>query len=214
MSIKQKSKKSNIGKAFMTVGIILLVGALSLVIYNLYDENRAQKVTASALKVIEESRKQNAKPENKDDGKPEEQPVFEIAPNMTVPEKEIDGYYYIGTLEIPRLGITLPIQSEWSLPNLRVSPCRYQGSPYLDDMALCAHNYRCHFGDIGDLVEGDRIIFTDMDGNVFNYSVSYTELIDGYDIPRMSEGEWDLTLFTCTLSSVQRVTVRCVREEA
>lgn len=213
----KNNKKRRAGKVFMTVGIVLLLASLGLTVYNLWDENRAQKVTATALKIIEETRSENlgnknGTSENGQNNNPGEKPAYQIAPQMAVPEKEIDGHYYIGTIDIPSLGLSLPVQSEWSLPNLRTSPCRYKGSPYLDDMIIAAHNYSCHFGNIRDLVEGDEVIFTDMDGNVFVYNVAYTETIDGYDIPRMSEGEWDLTLFTCTLSSVSRVTVRCVRQ--
>ncbi|MBR0516463.1 MAG: sortase, partial [Eubacterium sp.] len=68
-----------------------------------------------------------------------------------------------------------------------------------------------HFGKIDDLVSGDQIVFTNTLGKKYIYTVAYTEVIDGEDITQMFSGqseEWDLTLFTCTLSGKSRVTVR------
>ena len=47
-----------------------------------------------------------------------------------MPETELDGEQYIGVLELPTLSLTLPVQSQWSYPALKVSPCRYAGSAY------------------------------------------------------------------------------------
>ena len=49
---------------------------------------------------------------------------------------EIDGYGYIGVLQIPSLDLTLPIISDWSYPALQVAPCRYAGSAYEGGLVL------------------------------------------------------------------------------
>lgn len=64
-----------------------------------------------------------------------------LNPEMDMPTQEIDGQDYIGTLVIESLGLSLPIISEWSYPRLRIAPCRYAGSAYLDNMVIAAHNY-------------------------------------------------------------------------
>ena len=56
---------------------------------------------------------------------------------------------------------------------------------------------------------GSEVIFTDMDGNRFIYAVSETEQLPGTAIEEMKSGDWDLTLFTCTIGGAARVTVRC-----
>ena len=58
------------------------------------------------------------------------------------------------------------------------------------------------------------MIFTDVDGNIFRYTVADLEQLEGTDVKEMEAGDWDLTLFTCTLGGQYRVTVRCVREDA
>ena len=93
------------------------------------------------------------------------------------------------------------------------SPCRCKGSAYLNNMILAAHNYTKHFGPIRRLLPGDEVIFTDVDGNIFDYSVAELEQLEGTDVDEMEAGEWDLTLFTCTLGGQYRITVRCVRNE-
>lgn len=103
--------------------------------------------------------------------------------------------------------------SQWSYPKLKKSPCRYRGSVYKDDLVIAAHNYRTHFGRIKDLSEGDEVIFTDIDGNIFYYEVALLEILAPNAVVEMESSEWDLTLFTCTLGGASRVTVRCKRKD-
>ena len=120
-----------------------------------------------------------------------------------------EGNAYIGTLEIPALGISLPVMSEWSYPKLRIAPCRYSGSVYQDNLVIAAHNYSRHFGKIGSLIDGDQILFTDVDGNHFLYEVAEIQILESTDVEKMLDEQWDLNLFTCTLGGKTRMTVRC-----
>jgi len=58
------------------------------------------------------------------------------------------------------------------------------------------------------LVQGDAVTFTDMDGNVFCYQVAEIETLPPYATQEMTSGEWDLTLFTCTIGGQNRLTLR------
>lgn len=136
-------------------------------------------------------------------------PDYIIDPDLPMPVCEADGWSYIGTLSIPAIGKTLSVMDEWSYAGLKVNPGRYQGSAYTNDLIICGHNYQSHFGQLKSLEVGDEVSFTDMDGNEFHYSVSAVETLDGTDIDEMPAGDWDLTLFTCTLGGQQRVTIRC-----
>ena len=128
---------------------------------------------------------------------------------MEMPAAKIDSDLYIGILEIPALDLELPIMSSWSYPKLKVAPCRYTGSAYTKDLVIAAHNYKSHFGRLGNLVLGDRITFTDVDGNVFTYEVAAQETLMPTAIREMTSGEWALTLFTCTVGGSYRVAIRC-----
>ena len=141
-------------------------------------------------------------------------PDYVLDPEMEMPEVEIDGKLYIGELVIPALEQTLPVMSKWSYPDLRLSPCRYDGSAYLGNLIIAAHNYPKHFGRLEDLDIGDVVYLTDMADNLFCYKVSEVEELASTALEEMREGEWDLTLFTCTPGGKARVTVRCRAVEA
>ena len=128
-----------------------------------------------------------------------------------MPTSHVDGHDYIGCLTIPSLGLDLPIMSGWSYPKLRIAPCRFEGSLYLDDLVLMAHNYDRHFGRIKNLRSGDIITFTDMEGTTVEYEVIALEVLEPTAVEEMTAGEFDLTLFTCTYGGQSRVTVRCDR---
>lgn len=183
----------------MILGLLLLLAALSLTCYNLWDEKRAMRVSNAALVNLEEQIPVQSSGEAD---------YFNV-PDMEMPVVEADGEEYIGILEIPGLGRKLPVMSKWSYPGLRNAPCRYTGSVYTDDMIIAAHNYGRHFGNLQNLLSGDEVLFTDAAGNAFFYKVVEVEVLEPTAIEEMQTGEWDLTLFTCTLGGQSRVTVRC-----
>ena len=140
-------------------------------------------------------------------------PDYVLCPDMEMPVETINGIDYIGVLEIPALELELPVISQWSYPDLKTAPCRYSGSAYLNNLIICGHNYTSHFGNLKNLWEGDVATFTDMDGNVFTYKMVERETLHPTDIEGMESGNWDLTLFTCTVGGQSRVTVRFELEE-
>ena len=126
-----------------------------------------------------------------------------------MPVVDVEGRSFVGTVEIPSLGLLLPVQSEWDKANAKVSVCRYKGSVYENDLIICGHNYVEHFGNLNQLVTGDEVVVTDMNGRSFYFQVANIETLGAYDVEEMEAGEWDLTLFTCTIGGANRVTVRC-----
>lgn len=125
------------------------------------------------------------------------------------PAKLSDGEAYIGILSIPKLSLTLPINREWSLTSSDASPCRYRGSILGKDLIIAGHNYSSHFGDLYRLEPGDTLSLTDAVGIVHSYAVTESLTLSGSDVAAMEEGDWDLTLFTCTYGGQNRITVRC-----
>ena len=59
----------------------------------------------------------------------------------------------------------------------------------------------------------EEAVFTDMEGNAYTYRMTAQEILPGTDPEAMEKGEWDLTLFTCTLGGKNRVTIRFARTE-
>ena len=187
------------GAVLIGIGFFLIVAALTLVGYNIWDDHRAQTAVDSVIEQLS--------PEIPDDSAVI--PDYLLDPTRDMPTVEIDSYRYIGVLSVPSLELELPVMETWDYERMKISPCRYSGTAYLNNLVICAHNYASHFGRLKNLSPGDTVIFTDMDGNLFSYEVSQIETLSGTAISEMQSGNWDLTLFTCTISGQARVTIRC-----
>ena len=192
--------RSKRAAAFLLLGVLCLVGALGLTGYNLWDEQRAFH---SAETGVEQLRAVIPSKKDSQPLVPQEQVVMPTVP--------LDGRNYVGVLEIPALDLALPVLDDCTESLLKVAPCRYKGNLY-DGMIVAGHNYRSHFKNLSQLSVGDTLRFIDVDGNVWNYTVAATEIINGYDVEAMERGDWDLTLFTCTYGGKERVTVRCTMD--
>ena len=196
----------------MIIGGLLLMAALLLSIYNLYNEKNAQQsvetVSETLITEIEKNKTEELDSENS-------LPDYVLYPEVEMPLIEIDGEQYIGFLEIPALNLSLPVLGgEWKEERLKKAPGLYEGSVYQDNMIIAGHNYRSHFSGLKKLEEGTEIYFIDGNGTVFSYELAWVEVIDEMDVEQMSaqtEG-WDLTLFTCTYGGRERYTLRCVRQ--
>ena len=142
----------------------------------------------------------------------------DAAPSTTpldpqMPVVMLDGYEYVGYVEIPVLGLKLPVMSEWDYNRLKLAPCRQFGSSRTDDLVIAAHNYESHFGHLKDLSVGEPVTFTDMEGIVNTYCVEKIETLNPNEVDAVQNSGYDLVLYTCTKSGKTRVTVFCNREE-
>ena len=204
--------KKTKGNLLITLGILLIVAAAGLAGYNLWDASRAQKaaeeITGQLISEIE------SKVEEGKTAAPY------IDPNTPMPVEVIDGYEYIGVLEIPSEGLSLPVMKEWDYTRLKISPCRFTGSYYSDDLVICAHNYMRHLGPLLQIGIGEDIYFTSVDGLTIHYIVTNRETVEPTAVEQMIENtsnsetsllDWDLTLFTCNLGGQTRCAVRCSR---
>lgn len=206
---KTKSK----GRWLRAAGLLLLAAALALTVYNIWDERRAGQAVQQTLAALPAP----AAPVQLDAAAgPDAQvlPDYQLAPDMEMPAVAVDGERYIGVIEVPALGLQLPVLRAWSYDNLKIAPCRYAGSAYTGNLVLAAHNYSTHFGRLDELSPGDAVRFTDVDGNVFDYAVAELQVLQPEAVEEMLSGSWDLTLFTCTLGGQTRLTVRCTQTGA
>ena len=212
-------RKNRLGRFFTGAGLILVASAVLLLIYNLWDSRRAEESQEEILaEYLSENKKASEVPSDPDGEAADSQdiPDYMLDPDMEMPEftlSSLGDISCIGILEIPALDLQLPVISEWSYPALRLAPCRYTGSAYKGDLVIAAHNYQSHFGRLKTLSTGSEVIFTDAVGNRFVYQVAVIEALTPWSVEDMTSGEWPLSLFTCTLDSQNRVTVRCEYSE-
>ena len=139
----------------------------------------------------------------------QEPPLSTRCSDMEMPTEEIDGSTYVGILEIQALDLKLPVLSEWDDIQSKTAPCRYLGSAYENNLIIAGHNYTGHFGSLHRLEADDTVRFTDVAGNCFSFAVTQLEELPATATEEMQAGDWDLTLFTCTVGGAARVTVRC-----
>ena len=183
-----------IGTIFVIFGLVLICSALSLFFYNNYQEQQSYKETENVLSALE-SETQNSTQDDSSD---------EII-------IDVNGYDYIGFIEIPKIEIKLPVLSEWDYARLKIAPCRQFGSINTDDIVIAAHNYKKHFGNLSSLNIGDEIILTDTSKNNHTYSVARMEVLKPTDVEKVQNSGYDLVLYTCTYGGKTRVTLFCNR---
>jgi sortase A len=192
--------KAERGKLLMLIGALLILSAVLLVSYNIWTDRAAGVDAERVLWQVQAQLPGEALPEDP----LRAQRLISLA---------ADGDSYIGVLELPALELALPVMRTWSYPNLKTAPCRYTGSAAEGSLIIAAHNYDSHFGLLKTLEAGDAVLFTDVDGRLYAYEVSQLETLGGGDVEEMRAGDWDLTLFTCTLGGQRRVTIRCTLAE-
>lgn len=194
------------GTLLMASGLLLIAGAVGITIYNIVWEERARAASRQATQQLAQAITEAEHQE-------EMIPDYVKYPHMEMPTVKIDGKHYIGILEIPDLALSLPVMAgECTQDKLKVSPCWYTGSVYMDDMVIAAHNYRSHFGELNTLKPGSEVYFIDGDANIFSYTVGWAEVLDATAVEDMKNApDRDLTLFTCTYGGRQRYTVRCIK---
>lgn len=207
-SKRMKKKTSKRGRIWIVFGWLFLLAAIGLTIYNFYESYQSGKASKEVYdKLVKEIEDVDKDPDN------EVQEGF--LTDREMPTIEIDGYRYIGYLQVPDLKLNLPVMEEWDYDRLTIAPCRYSGTVYLDDMVIAGHNYRKHFSPLRSMPEGTAVIFTDVEGNVYHYEIASVEILKPNQVDYLitKTDSWDLTLFTCTLGGQTRHTIRCLRTD-
>lgn len=197
------------GMIFIEAGILLLIAALALTYYNFWEASKADKASNHLVEMIHQEMPDDSSVSY--DYDPYGQ--TETEEEKTMPTLEIEGNLYIGTLTIPQLGLELPVVADWDYDKLKLSPCRYSGSYYTDDLVIAGHNYARHFSRIKWIDLNEGIYFTNVENESFHYIVNEVETLKPTQIEEMTTGEWDLTLFTCTTGGQSRCAVRCKKAE-
>jgi len=165
----------------VVAGVVLIGTAAVLTLLNIYEDRMAGEY---ALQLMDET--------------------------VLLEQEEIDENADLcGSIEIEDLDIRLPVFNYVTENNLMQAPCRYMGSAESGDLIIAAHNYKSHFALLKELKPGGIIRFTDAAGKRYEYKVKETVVIDGTAVEDMISGDWDLTLFTCTIGGKHRITVRC-----
>ena len=223
---KKAEKRNPVATILVAIGIIALICAAGWYVRNLLEDIKAEQASRDVVKeltayVVEEA----------DEGAGKTDESAGVVDDLVDPTTDenllemervaVNGSYYIGLIELPSAGLTLPVCYDWDYSKLAVSQCRYCGSYFTDDMVICAHDYGSHFRAIRSLGIGDEVFFSSVSGNRIKYIVTNVETVQPTEIEKMTDnrkagGEetlWDMTLFTCNIGGQTRCAVRLERTD-
>ena len=214
--------KRTLGTVIAVIGFLMILGAAGLTIMNVSTDNRAAEATSGILDRVlaEEASGAIQSRGGEEDGHavtpeypmlPGQRRILDLIREPEMKTVLVDGREYIGVLKIPKTGSELPVMSTCTDRTINIAPGRYHGSPGGSAFVIGGHNYISHLGRIDWLKQGDEVLFTDVEGTTYLYSVVGSEVLDANAARELVDDEWDLSLFTCTFSGAQRLTVRCLR---
>ena len=205
-----KTKREAAGSALIILGVLSLAVCIWLVSGNIRESRQARDSVTRRLGAVKEYiagvREDPAANEAEEEG------FFSSEPEKEMPVAEIGGDQYIGILSLPTLGLEMAVTSECSLYTLRETVGRYSGSVRTGDLVIAGHNYSTGFSQLRQLSLGDQLTFTEMDGQVHSYTVQELEILEPDSVDQMINSDWELSLYTCTYTGRQRLTVRCSEE--
>lgn len=220
---ERDTMKRKIGIVIIALGVLCIMGA---VFFNSYNEWESDKAGERSDEILDELLKLETDSNEETDGKEETGSLEETSGETSLQKDDstweaylsapntvnVKGYNVRGYIEIKSIGLLLPVLEEYNDENLTVAPCVYNESGTGGRLVIAGHNYTRHFASLGSVSVGERVLFTDSDGEKYGFKVLWVGEIEDDDFTAISEGEWDLALFTCNMSGYKRVLVRCALE--
>lgn len=190
-----------ISKIFITIGLLLVLGSLTLLFCSHMMGGKTQKKAESIISQL------NYILPDRSIGIPD------TYCNMDMPTLEIEGQDIIGIVEIPDFGVELPIASEWDSSVLASYPHRLRGTVYDGSLVVGGYDVKGQF-DCLDKIELESIVkVTDMTGAEFCYTVKRVDRVKSLDTYTPQDENIKLSLFVRDAYSTQYVVVNCISED-
>ena len=142
--------KNRRGILLMLVGVVLILGAGGLLLYNNWQEKNSKEFVSRVIDEFERL------------VDPFKRETMQLPKQMQ--SVVIDGKEYIGSLDFPTLDQSFPILKNCNDELLKLAPCRYTGSYLKDNMIIAGHNYSSGFGLIKRLEIGDKVKILRIEG--------------------------------------------------
>ena len=190
----------------MILAVLMLVCAGVLLFYNSSENDRVEEESLETVTELENILEQQV---NEQGNSQNNIQTTKETSNNDRTSINIKGHNYIGIVYIAILNnLALPVIEECTESNLKVSVCRYSGSLKENNFVVAGHNYKSSFGKLSKLVVGNIAYFKDINGNVYKYHCKAIETLSPKSVNEMVNGDWDMTLFTCTYNGANRVAYR------
>ena len=189
-------KKSNlIQKMCALVGGLMLVSALTALLYWQWNINHSQKQASIYVETLHNlmPQPQNAVPEERRDN--------------TMSVLSVDGVDFVGIVELPRYGSVLPVCGNWGRTSQY--PCRFGGSIYDGSQQIGATTQKGQYSFCREISVGDAVIFTDVEGNRYIFQVAAMRYEKHIDQVALQRQEAALTLFVKNIYSFEYLIIFC-----
>ena len=213
---------SKYSKVLTVILIVVIIGIVATVGYFVYDIYVVKAKNNKAQEVLEEFSNASVRREfdksDKKENDSAQNPLDSINsvdsnPVTTNPEKVyMEGYEVMGTIEIPKTNVNLPILEEVTKKSLETSVAILYGVGLNEpgNTTIVGHNYRngLFFSDNKKLAVGDVVYITDQAGNRVTYEIYdrfQTTPSDAKYMERDTEGVREISLSTCTDDSKARL---------
>ena len=206
---------------FLTVLLVIIIIAVIILFgylgYSFYKRNKTVNDADQYVSTfIEEVKDQETK-----DSEDADSVIGDInatdAQGKSSTRKTYQGFYVLGTIEIPKTGLNSPILEDPPTPKKleKAIVSLYPQSAVLNtvgNVVLVGHNYRngSFFSNNKKLTSGDKIYITDLDGKRLSYTIYnvFTAATDDTSFyNRDTDGKIEITLSTCTDDNSARTIV-------
>lgn len=127
--------------------------------------------------------------------------------NNAMPVLSIDGTDFVGILEMPRYGASLPVGAHWG--KVSSYPCLFDGSVYDGTLQIGATTQAGQYDFYRDISVGDAVYFTDMEGNRYEYTITDLRYVNRADQAALAEKDAGLTLFIKNIYGFSYLIVSC-----
>ena len=119
----------------------------------------------------------------------------------------IDGRDFIGILEMPKFQSALPVGAEYG--NISRFPSCFSGSIYDGTLQIGATTQNGQYDFYRDISVGDKVYFTDMEGNQFGLEVKDIRYSTHADQETLQRVDGALTLFIKNIYAFEYVIITC-----
>ena len=215
-----EAKYSKFLTVLLIVIIVAVIGLGGILGYNYYKKYSTDSDSGKFVSTFTEDIGEtdtNSTPEG-ESGSIAENISQAEATRTTGKKKQYKGFNAIGTIEIPKTGVSYPVlEDPPTTKKLETAiVALYPANAELNsigNVVLVGHNYRNgqFFSNNKKLTNGDKIYITDLNGNKVTYvvyNVYQTSVSDTECYNRDTNGKREITLSTCTdASNDQRIIV-------
>ena len=191
----KKTNKSFISKICVLAGISLLVIGILALFFWQWNINSSIQKSETYVKTLRNliPETQGSVPEERRDN------------SMSV--LSIDGADFVGIIEMPRYESTLPVCANWG--HLTKYPCRFSGSIYDSTLQIGATSQKGQYDFYREISVGDTVIFTDVEGNQYTYTVTNLQYEKHADQITLDREESVLTLFIKNVYDFEYLIISC-----